>query len=159
MKLGRKIIAASALAAGPFWLVGALHAAPIGMALGLKDAARSDVETVRAVTVGRFGGIGRAGIAGAGWAGGPRGWRAGSGLAAGAIVGGAVAATQPWYGYGGYGPDNGASYYGYDPGYPTGYFTSVDGGYGYGYGPAPGGDYWQSCSHVGGPKTGTWACR
>jgi hypothetical protein len=53
-----------------------------------------------------------------------RGWgdradyyRPGMGLAAGAIAGGAIAASRPWYGYGGAGYDYGSSYYGYNPGY------------------------------------------
>jgi hypothetical protein len=48
------------------------------------------------------------------------------GLAAGAVVGGAIAASQPWYGYGGYG----SGYSGY-PGYAASYYTS---GNGYDYG-------------------------
>jgi hypothetical protein len=51
-------------------------------------------------------------------------YRPGVGLAAGAVVGGAIAASQPWgyggYGYGGYGYDNG--YYGSNPGYSTSYY-------------------------------------
>jgi hypothetical protein len=167
MKLGRKILAASMLAAGPFWLAGSVAAAPIGMGVALKDAAGSNVETVRAVGVGRVGDPGRIGavgtgghvdagrLAAAGWGGGPRGWRAGSGFATGAIVGGAIAAGQSGYGYGGYGLDYGPEYYGYGQAYPTGPYD----GYGYGYGAGPGSDYWQSCSYVGGPKTGSWACR
>ena len=56
--------------------------------------------------------------------------RAAAGLAAGAIIGGAVAASQPWYGY-----DYSPATLRYDPGY-----------YSYGYAPggyvatAPGGD-------------------
>jgi hypothetical protein len=48
------------------------------------------------------------------------------GLAAGAIVGGTIAALRPWYGYGGYGYgyDYGSSYYGYNPGYSTSYYPS-----------------------------------
>jgi hypothetical protein len=47
-------------------------------------------------------------------------YRPGVGVAAGAVVGGAIAASQPWYGgYGGY--DN--NYYGSNPGY---YSTSGD---------------------------------
>jgi hypothetical protein len=176
MKFARKILAASMLASSPFWLVDSLAAASIGMGAALKDAAGSNVETVRAVGADRGGRAGRSGVAGAGgyigagryvgagrwagagWGAGP-GWRPGYGLAAGAIVGGAVAASQPGYGYGGYGPDYG--YAGYDQGYPTGYYTSIDGqydGYGY-YEAAPGGAYLQGCSYVGGPKIGSWACR
>ena len=46
-------------------------------------------------------------------------YRPGVGLAAGAVVGGAIAASQPWYG--GYGYDTG--YYGYNPDYSTGYYN------------------------------------
>jgi BA14K-like protein len=65
-------------------------------------------------------------------------YRPGAGIAAGALVGGAVAASRPWnayggYGYGGYGYGGygygGYGYGGYDPGY-TGYGPSY-GGYGY----------------------------
>jgi hypothetical protein len=100
-----------------------------------------------------------------------RGWgdradyyRPGIGLAAGAIAGGAIAASRPWYGYGGYDYDYdyGSSYYGYNqgysasnyssidygsnyyannPGYPTGYPSANGYGYGgyYGYNPGYGG--------------------
>ena len=83
-----------------------------------------------------------------------RGWgyrgdyyRPGLGLAAGAVVGGAIAASRPWYGYGGYSYDYGSSYYGYNP------------GYGYDQGYALGGAYVPSCSYVGGPKGANWRCR
>jgi hypothetical protein len=42
-------------------------------------------------------------------------------LAAGAVVGGAIAASQPWYG-GGYGYNPG--YYGNNPGYSTSYYPT-----------------------------------
>ena len=81
-----------------------------------------------------------------------RGWgdradyyRPGMGLAAGAIAGGAIAASRPWYGYGGY--DYGSGYYGYNP------------GYGYDQGFAPGGAYLPSCTYIGGPKAAIWTCR
>jgi hypothetical protein len=51
------------------------------------------------------------------------------------------------YGYGGYGNDYGASYYGYNS------------GYGYDQGYALGGVYVPSCSYVGGPKAAIWRCR
>jgi hypothetical protein len=74
-----------------------------------------------------------------------RGWgyrgdyyRPGLGLAAGAIVGGTIAASRPWYGYGGYG--YGSGYYGYNPGYSTSYYPSANGygngGYSYNYSPS-----------------------
>jgi hypothetical protein len=62
--------------------------------------------------------------------GGHRGWGwggAAAGLAAGAIIGGGLAASQPWYGYDydyspgyyGYGYDPGYTAYSYAPGYET----------------------------------------
>jgi hypothetical protein len=71
---------------------------------------------------------------------------AGPGLAAGAIVSGAIAASQSPYGYADYG--YGPGYYGSGPDYSAGYS-------GYAYG----GPYWQSCTYVGGPKSGDWSCR
>ena len=71
-----------------------------------------------------------------------RGWgdradyyRPGIGLAAGAIAGGAIAASRPWYGYGGY--DYGSGYYGYNPGYSASNYSSIDYGSSY-YGYNPG---------------------
>jgi hypothetical protein len=184
MKPAATILAASVLAVLPFWLAGPAAAVPIGVGLGPEDAARSDVETVRAVVVGRAGAAGRVGGVvgggrnvgvgrpGAGWAGGPAGWRPGYGVATGALVGGAIA-SQPWNGYGyangydnGYGYDGGPGYYGYGAGYPAGYDTPAA-TYGYGgpayggypYGPPPGDAYLQSCTYVGGPKSADWVCR
>ena len=114
-----------------------------------------------------------------------RGWgyrgdyyRPGLGLAAGAVVGGAIAASRPWYGYGGYSYDYGSSYYGYNRGDSTSYYPSANGygyggygndygasyygynpGYGYDQGYALGGVYVRSCSYVGGPKAAIWTCR
>jgi hypothetical protein len=124
-----------------------------------------------------------------------RGWgyrgdyyRPGLGLAAGAVVGGAIAASRPWYGYGGYGYDYDHSYYGYNPDCSTSYYTSASGygysGYGYSYGNprystsdytsangygygaygydrgfALGGPYVPTCNYVGGPKASIWTCR
>jgi hypothetical protein len=152
MKLAPKILAASLFAATPLWLAGPVHAVPMGMGLGLKDAVTPAAETVRLGGGGRvgggggrvggvgrpggvggvgrpggIGGVGRpGGIGGVGGVGGVAGvggpgrwngagrwnggyWRPGYGLAAGA-VGGAIAASSY---YGGYGYDN----YGYDNGY------------------------------------------
>jgi len=88
-------------------------AAPSGGAFALKNAAPSNIETVRSV-----------GFWGGGWG---RGWDVGAGLATGAEIGGLIAAPY-WYGgyYPGYRP-----YYGYysAPDY-SGYYTEpVDGGY------------------------------
>jgi hypothetical protein len=52
------------------------------------------------------------------------------GLAAGAVVGGAIAASQYGYGGYGYGYGQGPGYYGYDSGYSTGYTSGgQDAGY------------------------------
>jgi hypothetical protein len=74
-------------------LAGPAGAVPLAASQSLRDAATPAVETVR-------------------W----RGRGFGFGLAAAAIIGGAIAASRPYYGYG---------YYGY--GYPA---------YGYAYGPS-----------------------
>ena len=162
MKLAPKILAAFILGASPSCLIAPVSALPIGTGPGLKDAS-SDVETVRVAS--RVGGIGVAGgrYVGAGryagarpWVGGP-GWRPGYGLAAGAVIGGAIAASQPSYGDAGYGY---GAYYGSDPSYPTSYDTGPGYPYGaYGYGLDPGEPYVRSCTYVGGPKTESWMCR
>jgi hypothetical protein len=123
------------------------------MGLGLRDAVSSDVVTVRAIGGARAGGpvrisggaarvgsvgggaarVGSGGVAGGGpyvgdgrWAGGPRWGRPGYGVAAGALVGGAIAAGSydNGYGYGGY---NG---YDYGPGYAN-YYAPDYTNYGY----------------------------
>jgi hypothetical protein len=116
MNLPSKILAAALLAATPAWFAGSAAAAPMGVPPGLHDAAAPAPEAV--AWRGGWGGRGWGGWGGRGWGG------VGAGLAAGAIIGGAVAASEPWYGY-----DHAPGYYGY--GYDPGY-------YGYGY-PAPGG--------------------
>ena len=77
-------------------------AAPVGGALAIKNVATSNIETVRW------------GWGGRGW-----GWGLGGGLAAGAIIGGALAA--PYYYSGGYyyggGPYYAAPAYEVEPGY------------------------------------------
>src|SRR5262249_45432976 len=142
-----RLLATSLLAAGSFSLCGFASAAPIGTGLALKDAAASDSALVRVAYVGRGGragvaggrvGVagGRVGVAGGryvgagGYAGG--GWRhpvlgygvrPGYGLAAGAAVGGALAAGSYYNNYNNYGYDNsyaadyGSSDYAYSPGY------------------------------------------
>jgi BA14K-like protein len=106
MNLPSKIFAAALLAATPSWFATSANAAPLGASLAQPDAGTT-IETVQ-----WRGGRGWGG----GWHG-RRGWWGGpaAGLAAGAIIGGAVAASRPWYGY-----DYGPSYYDsydYDPGY------------------------------------------
>lgn len=118
MSLPSKIFACL-LVATPLGLADTASAAPIGAPLALHAAAGAPVETVQ--WRGHWGG----------WRGG-RGWGWGwGGLAAGAIVGSALAASGPWYGYNyDYAP---GSYYSSDPGY-YGYTYEP----GYSYGPAPG---------------------
>jgi hypothetical protein len=124
MSLPSKIFACL-LVATPVGLAGTASAAPMGAPLALHAAAGAPVETVQ--WRGHWGG----------WRGG-RGWGWG-GLAAGAIVGSALAASGPWYGYDydyapGYYSSSDPGYYGYsyDPGY------SYAPAPGYSYGPAPG---------------------
>jgi hypothetical protein len=79
-----------------------------------------------------------------GWRGGGWGWRGGGwgvgALAAGAVIGAAIASP---YAYGGYYPYSGygSPYYGYGPAYgysyPYGYSTAYYPGYSYGYGAYP----------------------
>jgi BA14K-like protein len=112
--LPSKALAVALLGATPSWFAGSAGAVPLG-APGLQGAAGAAVQTVQ-------------------WRGG-RGWWGGpaAGLAAGAIIGGAVAASRPWYGYD-YAP--GYYSYGYDPGYYS--YGYNPGYYDYGY-VAPGG--------------------
>jgi hypothetical protein len=101
MNMPAKLFAVALLAAGGCSLAVPAGAAPITAPLSLQNAAMSSVETVQ-------------------WR---RGWGWGPGIAAGLIIGGAIAASQYPYGYG---------YYGGSP-YGYGYGS----GYGYGYAPAP----------------------
>src|SRR6478672_8982088 len=110
MHMSSKIIAAALMAAAAPLLGSPASALPVSSPLALHNAVAPSFETV--------------GYRGRGYVG------AGIGLAAGAIIGGAIlSATQP-RGYYGYGYDNG---YGYGPAYQQGY-----GAYGYqqGYEPA-----------------------
>ena len=132
MKMPCKLLAVAALAAGAGSFAAPAGAAPITAPTSLKNAAAPQVEAVQ-------------------WR---RGWA--PGVVAGAIVGGAVAATQPWnYGYYGgpydaYAYDPGYGYapgYGYDPGYSYGptYSYGPGAAYAYAHGPsysaAPGPSY------------------
>jgi BA14K-like protein len=111
MNLMSKTLAVCLLAASPACVTGVATAAPLGAPLGLRDASPDQTAPLEAVQWrGHWGGHGWGG----GWGG--HGW--GPGFAAGAIVGGALAAS-PWYGNDYYDYDSGPGYYsyGYDPGY------------------------------------------
>jgi len=124
MNLPSKALAVAVLAATAPWFAGSAGAAPLGAPLALQNAADSGVQTV----------AWRGGWGGHGWWGGPA-----AGFAAGAIIGGAIAASQPWYGYDYYGYSPSYYGYGYDPGYNNyGYDPGYNGYYDYGY-VAPGG--------------------
>jgi BA14K-like protein len=111
MKVPCKLLAAAVFAVGTPSFVAPAAAAPITAPSSLQNAA--SVETVQ-------------------W----RRWGWAPGVAAGAIIGGAIAASRPWYGYNYY--DD----YAYDPGYsygPSGYnsynYDYAPGTYSYGYRP------------------------
>ena len=114
-----KALAAALIAGGASSLAGSADTVPLGGAsLTLRDASTPTLQTVQ-------------------WR---RGWRGlGVGLAAGAIIGGAIAASTYGYGYGypayGYGY---APAYGYGYGYAPAYgYAPTSPAYGYGYGYAP----------------------
>jgi BA14K-like protein len=104
MKTASTLLAAAGLAIGAAAIPA--NAAPITLPSSLQSAVTSPLETVQ---FRRWGG-----------------WRAwGPGLAAGAIVGGAIAATTPWYGYNSYND------YAYAPGYSYAYSPYGTGPSGY----------------------------
>ena len=119
MKVPFKLLAAAAVTVGASAFAVPAGAAPIAAPSTLQNAASAPVETVQ-------------------W----RRWGWVPGVAAGAIIGGAIAASRPWYGYGynNYYDDD----YAYSPGYsygPSGYNS-----YNYDYAPqaysyAPGYSY------------------
>src|SRR5215470_12361622 len=115
MRISSKLLAA-VLVAGASSFGVAADAAPIMAPSSLQNAAAPPVESVQ-------------------W----RRWRWAPGLAAGAVIGGAIAASRPWYGYNGYYDD-----YAYSPSY--GYYSP---GYSYGY--SPGYDY-SSSGYSSGPS-------
>ena len=108
-----KLMAAALVAVVVPSFAGVASAAPAGGALALKNAATSNIETVQ--WRGR----------GWGWGGRGWGWGFGGGLAAGAIIGGALAAPY-YYGGGYYG---GPYYYGGGPYYAAPPAYQVDPGY------------------------------
>ena len=116
MNLPTRTVAAALIAGSVSSLANSAGAVPLAASLSLRDASTSAMQTVRWWGWGGFG----------------------VGLAAGAIIGGALAAPYyGGYGYGGYG------YYGYAPSYysygyyggyaPTYYGAYTPGYYGYGY--------------------------
>jgi BA14K-like protein len=118
MNMPSKTIAVALMAAAAPWLLSPAAALPISSPLALQSAVPSPFEAV--------------GYRGRGYVG------AGIGLAAGAIIDGAILnATQP---RGGYGYDRGYHGYeqGYDGGYEQGYVEAPGYGYGQGYGPGRG---------------------
>jgi BA14K-like protein len=127
MKMPCKLLAVAGLAAGTVSLAPPAGAAPIAAA-SLQNAETPSVELVR-------------------WRG--RGWAWAPGVAAGAIIGGAIAASQPWnsgYAYDGYAYGPGYAYvpgYAYMPGYAySPDYAYAPGGYAPGYSDyayAPGG--------------------
>jgi BA14K-like protein len=118
MKVPCKLLAAAAFAIGTPSFAAPAGAAPITAPSSLQNAASAPVESVQWR---RWGG----------W----RGW--GPGLAAGAIIGGAIAASRPWYGYGYYNNYDDYAYSPYGTG-PSGYnsynYDYAPGGYSYGPG-------------------------
>jgi hypothetical protein len=121
MNMSAKLCAVALLAASTWSLSAPAGAAPITAPLSVQNA-MSSVETVQ-------------------W----RGW--GPGLAAGLIIGGAIAASQyPYYGYG-YGPyPYGYGYYAPAPVYAAPPVYGAPAAPGYVAGPAPAGDAVAYCS-------------
>jgi hypothetical protein len=115
MNLLNRTLAVALIAGGASSLSGSADAVPLGASLSLRDASTPALQTVQWRRWG-WGGFG-------------------VGLATGAIIGGAIAATTyPAYGYG-----YGYPAYGYGYGYPA---------YGYGYGYAP--RYYYAPAYYGG---------
>jgi hypothetical protein len=120
MNLPTKTLAAALVAGSVSSLAGSAGAVPLSASLGLREASTPAVQQVQ-------------------WR---RGWGWGGfgvGLAAGALIGGAIAATRPYYGYGYgypgyYGYNYAPAYYGYGYpgyyGYSAGYYAPA---YGYSY--------------------------
>jgi BA14K-like protein len=111
MTMLSKILAAALISATAPWVVSPAAAAPIASPLALQDALAPSVETVQYRRNWRRGG-------------------AGVGLAAGAIIGGAIIGAGRSYGYEGYDRRNGYdSGYAYAPGYGQRYVPDDEQGY------------------------------
>jgi hypothetical protein len=147
MNLHRNVLATLLVAASLASVGGRSYAGPLSASISLRDAIPQTVETVQ------WRGGGWRGGWGGGWRGGWRGgwgggWRGvGLGLAAGAIIGGGLAApyyggygyySSPYYGdgydYGYYSPAYYRDYYAPNY-YGGGYARSIYGGYWPGYRP------------------------
>src|SRR5262245_20013319 len=112
MSLLNKTLAAALIAGGVSSFAGSANAVPLGASLALRDAATPMVETVQWRRWGGWGGFG-------------------IGLAAGALIGGALASPY----YGGYGGCYGCGYPAYAYSYPA-YSYAYAPSYSYGYAPA-----------------------
>jgi BA14K-like protein len=119
MKTASTFLAVAGLAVGAAAISVPAEAAPITLPSSLQSAAAPPIENVQWR---RWG-----------W----RGWGWGPGLAAGAIIGGAIAASRPWYGYNNYYDDYAyASPYGSYAYSPYGTGPSGYNSYNYNYVPA-----------------------
>ena len=108
--------------------------ATLGIAFVSADAFAARVAARGGAVAARTGAVGVRGgaLANRGRVYGGPNYRPGLGLAAGAVVGGAIAASQPWYGNGGYGYGSGYGY-GYDPGYGAAAYAPAGSYDNYGY--------------------------
>ncbi len=139
-----KLMAAALIAVVVPSFANVAAAAPAGGALAIKNAATSNIETVR------WGGRGW-GWGGRGWGRG-WGWGLGGGLAAGAIIGGALAAPY-YYGGGYYG---GPYYYGGGPYYAAPAYEADPGYYEEGGGGGGGVEYCMRRFRSYDPRSGTY---
>src|SRR3984893_8791230 len=152
MNLHRNALATLLVAASLSSVGGGTFAGPLSASISLRDAMPQTVETVQ------WRGGGWRGGWGGGWRGGwGGGWRGGwggvgLGLAAGAIIGGGLAAPY----YGGYGYYGDPYDYGYSPAYYGDYYApnyyGYEGGYSGGYWPG----YRRRIHIVHRPYWGSW---